>query len=121
MLQIIGKQVKFFHKGTWQIGPIVKLNPTKARVDINGRLWNVPYNMLHESDEVVPFPQKVSNPNTTHNYSYKVGDRVIFGRENGQKHKGTVEKVNSKTFLVKEDGGNMKWRVPGSLMFHISL
>ena len=58
---------------------------------------------------------------------YKVGDRVIFGRPNGEQTKGEVVKVNVKNLKVKQIGwrgsGRRRpdgtvWTVPPSLVRH---
>lgn len=30
------------------VGKVIKLNPTKAQVDFDGKIWNVPYSMLEK-------------------------------------------------------------------------
>jgi hypothetical protein len=60
---------------------------------------------------------------------FKVGDTVLFGRTNGEKTRGRVTKVNSKSYKVTTlesrgtrsqytSGGS--WRVPHSLVWHDS-
>ena len=34
---------------------------------------------------------------------FKVGDKVVFGRENGEKTLGTVVKVNAKSVTIRQD------------------
>ena len=114
-LQIIGKTVKFFHKNQWNVGTIAKCNPTKAKVNVEGRIWNVPYNMLYETSEQVNPLSLVQNKRETYNFSFVKGDSVSFGRPNGKRHYGTIMKVNTKTFLVNTNEG-IEYRVPGSLL-----
>jgi len=45
---------------------------------------------------------------------FNVGDKVSFGRPNGRKHIGVVERLNPAKAVVDESG--RKWRVPYSLM-----
>ena len=115
-MQFTGIKIKFFYKGQYQYGTIVKTNPTRAKVDVQGKIYNVPYELLHNEDDVVEAPVQRPTNRNTNNYNFNVGDKVIFGRTNGKKHTGIVMKVNSKTFLVKEDGNGTQWRVPGSLL-----
>ena len=60
---------------------------------------------------------------------FKVGDTVLFGRTNGEKTRGRITKVNSKSYKVTTlesrgtrsqytSGGS--WRVPHSLVWHDS-
>ena len=46
--------------------------------------------------------------------SFNVGDKVIFGRPNGRKHIGIVEKINISKAVVNCNGS--KWRVPFTMM-----
>ena len=46
---------------------------------------------------------------------FNIGSKVIFGRDNGKKHFGTVEKINISKAVVKSDEG-VKWNVPFNLM-----
>jgi hypothetical protein len=60
---------------------------------------------------------------------FQVGDKVVFGRENGEKTLGTVVKVNAKSVTIRQDEergasrvrevGTM-WRVHPSLVSHAS-
>jgi hypothetical protein len=43
-----------------------------------------------------------------------VGSEVQFGRPNGRKRFGIVEKMNPQKAVIRE--GNVKWRVPYSLI-----
>ena len=43
------------------------------------------------------------------------GDRVTFGRTNGKKHTGTIERINRTTATVKTDGFR-GYRVPFSML-----
>ena len=43
-----------------------------------------------------------------------VGDNVVFGRPNGRKHYGVVEKLNPAKAVVNCKGA--KWRVPYSML-----
>jgi len=45
----------------------------------------------------VPYRRAVVAPVT----DFKVGDRVFFGRKNGEKTEGTIIKVNRKTYKVQ--------------------
>ena len=52
--------------------------------------------------------------------AFSVGDKVSFGRPNGHKHIGVVEKLNPSKAVIAEflNGRNAhrKWRVPYSMM-----
>ena len=52
--------------------------------------------------------------------AFSVGDKVSFGRPNGRKHIGVVEKLNpSKAVIAEQMNGrnaHRKWRVPYSMM-----
>tara|TARA_B100001758_G_C18260998_1_gene531017 strand:+ start:218 stop:517 length:300 start_codon:yes stop_codon:yes gene_type:complete len=52
--------------------------------------------------------------------AFSVGDKVSFGRPNGRKHFGVVEKLNPSKAVIAEylNGKNAhrKWRVPYSMM-----
>ena len=52
--------------------------------------------------------------------AFSVGDKVSFGRPNGCKHIGVVEKLNpSKAVIAEQMNGrnaHRKWRVPYSMM-----
>ena len=52
--------------------------------------------------------------------AFSVGDKVSFGRPNGRKHIGVVEKLNPSKAVIAEflNGRNAhrKWRVPYSIM-----
>ena len=49
--------------------------------------------------------------------AFSVGDKVSFGRPNGRKRLGIVEKMNPSKAVIKEKGGlGAKWRVPYSLI-----
>ena len=45
-----------------------------------------------------------------------VGQKVSFGRPNGRKRFGIVEKMNPSKALIKESNLGGKWRVPYSLI-----
>ena len=46
-----------------------------------------------------------------------VGQKVQFGRPNGRKRFGIVEKMNPQKAVIREKGGlGAKWRVPYSLI-----
>ena len=45
---------------------------------------------------------------------FNVGDKVSFGRPNGRKHIGVVERLNPAKAVV--DCAGNKWRVPYSMM-----
>ena len=47
--------------------------------------------------------------------SLRIGSRVEFGRPNGSKHTGIIEKLNIKTATVTGDDGR-SWRVAASLI-----
>ena len=56
---------------------------------------------------------------------FKVGDKVVFGRPNGEKTNGTVVKVNRTTVLIAQDEergqtrirtAGTKWKVPLALV-----
>ena len=60
-------------------------------------------------------------------HSFKVGDRVLFGRTHGEHTLGTVVKINAGSLKVRQDEerGHMRtraagtlWRVPPSLCRH---
>ena len=46
--------------------------------------------------------------------SFNIGDKVSFGRPNGRKHIGIVEKINISKAVVNCNGS--KWRVPFTMM-----
>jgi|TARA_R110001592_G_scaffold243685_1_gene504687 hypothetical protein len=46
--------------------------------------------------------------------SFSIGDKVSFGRPNGRKHIGIVEKINISKAVVNCNGS--KWRVPFSMI-----
>ena len=52
--------------------------------------------------------------------AFSVGDKVSFGRPNGRKHLGVVEKLNPSKAVIAEHVNGMstyrKWRVPYSMM-----
>ena len=52
--------------------------------------------------------------------AFSVGDKVSFGRPNGRKHIGVIEKLNPSKAVIDEflNGRNAhrKWRVPYSMM-----
>ena len=52
--------------------------------------------------------------------AFSVGDKVSFGRPNGRKHIGVVEKLNPSKAVIAEHMSGMsthrKWRVPYSMM-----
>ena len=52
--------------------------------------------------------------------AFSVGDKVSFGRPNGRKHIGVIEKLNPSKAVIAEflNGRNAhrKWRVPYSMM-----
>ncbi len=56
---------------------------------------------------------------------FKVGDKVMFGRPNGEQTLGRIEKVNQKTYKIKtlesrgtrsQYAAGRRWRVPKSLV-----
>lgn len=56
---------------------------------------------------------------------YKIGDKVVFGRPNGEQTLGTVEKVNRTTLIIAQDEergqtrirqAGAKWKVPFSMV-----
>ena len=46
--------------------------------------------------------------------TFSVGDEVIFGRPNGQKHQGVISALGNAKAKITTDAG--EWRVPYSLM-----
>lgn len=57
---------------------------------------------------------------------FKIGDKVLFGRPNGEKTLGQIEKVNAKSYKIVtlEERGTRsqystggRWRVPKSLVW----
>ncbi|HET6416713.1 MAG TPA: hypothetical protein VFG22_10500 [Polyangiales bacterium] len=59
--------------------------------------------------------------------AFKIGDKVMFGRPNGEQTHGIVRKVNGKTILVEQAEARgrerireagAKWRVAASLVRH---
>ena len=52
--------------------------------------------------------------------AFSVGDKVSFGRPNGRKHIGVVEKLNPSKAVIAEflnsRNAHRKWRVPYSMM-----
>ena len=52
--------------------------------------------------------------------AFSVGDKVSFGRPNGRKHIGVVEKLNPSKAVIAEHMSGMsthrEWRVPYSMM-----
>lgn len=47
--------------------------------------------------------------------TFKVGDKVMFGRSTGPAHFGTVYKINRSKAVV-DTGQDRKWTVPFSMM-----
>jgi hypothetical protein len=48
--------------------------------------------------------------------NFKVGDRVKFGRVQGMKHIGTIQKLNIKKAVVKTEKYGMSYSVPYSML-----
>ena len=48
--------------------------------------------------------------------AFSVGDKVSFGRPNGRKHIGVVEKLNPSKAVRENYNAHRKWRVPYSMM-----
>jgi hypothetical protein len=57
---------------------------------------------------------------------FKVGDMVLFGRPNGEKTRGYITKINSKSYKIttlesrgtrSQYGSGRSWRVPRSLVW----
>lgn len=60
--------------------------------------------------------------------TFKIGDKVLFGRTHGEQTLGTVVKVNSTTVVVAQDEtrgmqrirqAGTKWKVPFHLVRHV--
>ena len=69
---------------------------------------------IRNSDNRDTLPLIESVISETKKSQFNIGSKVIFGRDNGKKHFGTVEKINISKAVVKSDG--VKWRVPFSLL-----
>lgn len=52
--------------------------------------------------------------------SFKVGDMVQFTNKTGGRVNATVEKVNRKYIVVSAHIGGQKWRVPATMLTHLS-
>ena len=65
-----------------------------------------------ENRDTLPLIESVISE--TKKSQFNIGSKVIFGRANGKKHFGTVEKINISKAIVKSDG--VKWTVPFNLM-----
>ena len=66
-----------------------------------------------ENRDTLPLIESVISE--TKKSQFNIGSKVIFGRDNGKKHFGTVEKINISKAIVKSDEG-VKWTVPFNLM-----
>ena len=100
-------------------GEIVKLNPVKAVVRQDGTVtrFRVAYAGLEPTAEVIKPRRSASRPaapkpklnmnllREMFPASLKLGDRVRFGRPNGQKRTGRVIKLNKKTVKVQTAEG----------------
>ena len=70
---------------------------------------------IRNSDNKNTLPLIESTISETKKKQFYIGSKVIFGRDNGKKHFGTVEKINISKAVVKSDEG-VKWNVPFNLM-----
>ena len=70
---------------------------------------------IRNSDNRDTLPLIESVISETKKSQFNIGSKVIFGRDNGKKHFGTVEKINISKAVVKSDEG-VKWNVPFNLM-----
>lgn len=52
--------------------------------------------------------------------SFKIGDMVQFTNKTGGRVNATVEKVNRKYIVVSAHIGGQKWRVPATMLTHLS-
>ena len=69
---------------------------------------------IRDSDNRDTLPLIESVISETKKNQFNIGSKVIFGRDNGKKHFGTVEKINISKAVVMSDG--VKWTVPFNLM-----
>ena len=69
---------------------------------------------IRNSDNKNTLPLIESTISETKKKQFYIGSKVIFGRDNGKKHFGTVEKINISKAVVMSDG--VKWTVPFNLM-----
>lgn len=102
------------------IGIVLKRNPKRARVDIDGHIWNIGYGgleVLSPDDPRYPSKREVEDlnkalkrSNTVDKKGLKIGDWVrIPGKGEGQ-----IEKLNPKRAVVNLWGE--KWSVPYSTL-----
>ena len=109
----IGDEVEF-GRGTVRRGVVHKLNPTRAVVHLsNGELWNVPYPNIRTGDGPLA---DVPAPPVSAASDVNVGDRVRFGRPNGQQHYGIVNRINVKSIAITEEGTDLGFRVSPGLV-----
>lgn len=114
-------------KGETLVGEVIKLNPKTAQVLLDdGRIWRIHYELLEKISDIPPRVPPIGNSiklpddpvyriNNVQAFNVAVGDKVVFGRPNGQKRMGVVSKVNAKTYGIDaEDGQN--WRVSKNLV-----
>ena len=47
--------------------------------------------------------------------AFRHGDRVRFGRPNGEQRYGTIAKINARSFKVKDEVTGILWRVDKTL------
>ena len=50
----VGDEVRFDYGGEQFVGQVVKFNPKRARVQVNGRSWSVPYSVLVNDNGSTP-------------------------------------------------------------------
>ena len=107
----IGQAVKFNHKGEILHAVITKLNPKRAKVQLEkGGMGNVPYRLLTDSTRQIEVKPETTGPPP----GLTVGQEVIY-QAKGNEYCGVIEKLNPKRAKVRHSDGHI-WLVPYSFL-----
>lgn len=136
-IDVIPYMVALTSKG--EKGLVVKLNPKRVKIFIDGNLWNMPYSMLRKykysndeqeklMDEYEKYTKKNKKQSIDDQYTKKYNDMYAFTKDNvvvGDVLKtetgriGVVVKVNPKKVIIDSQGD--LWNVPYENLSSLSM
>jgi hypothetical protein len=104
----VGEFIEFGKpNGLTRYGHVVKINGYTIKVDVGGVNWTVAtqfcrtFNGSRQIKDAASEIRDVSRKVIVSSKDFNVGDRVSFGRDNGQRTIGIVTKVNPKNLKVR--------------------
>ena len=91
--------------GMTRHGRVLKINDKTVKVDVDGVVWTVANPLCRRFSGLARHMEikevYSGNKLVVTSSDFKVGDRVSFGRDNGQRTVGIVTKVNPKNLKIR--------------------